>query len=172
MKQWCFLTNKTLRTLAVGIFILFGACRQDDPRYAGGPFYDGLPPLSWGSRLSALDSLMMVDTSIFLISRMPNSKTRGFTNLIRKHGQEIYLDYNDRNELGALHYIAVDTMSAVDSLRSRMQHHYGEPVFMVKPNYRKEEWNIPHRSSNVMIRLIVTSGQYSVSATHRQYLQF
>lgn len=160
-------------SIAVSFLVLMAeSCTHEKSSYANGPFYNGLPPLTWGSRLSALDSLINADTSVYLISRIPNLKTRGFSNRIRLQGQEMFLDYNDHNELGTIHLMATDTLGASDSLRARLQRFYGEPVLIVRPNYRKEEWIIPHKDSDLLIRLIVTSGSYSVTAVHRQFTQF
>lgn len=163
-----------LMGLAGSVIILLAylaaGCRQTDPWVASGPFYGGFDNLPWGSRLSALDSAMMTDTSIQLVSRIPNLKSKGMTNIIRSGGQEFYLDYNENNRLASFNYFSVnDTLHELDSLRFHLSAHYGEPLLHVQPNYTRQEWKVPHEEADLTIRLIAAGQRYSVTAFHHLY---
>ncbi len=145
-------------------------CRQADPWVTGGPFYSGFDTLTWGSRLSALDSAMTADTSVQLISRIPNLKTKGMTNVIRIGGQDYYLDYNENNRLASFNYFAVnDSLHKLDSLLFHLSAHYGEPLLFVQPNYIRQEWNAPREEADLTIRLITAGQRYSVTVFHHLY---
>ena len=152
------------------LIVFTSGCKSRNPEILSGPYYGGLLSLNWGSRVSTMDSVLQSDTSMTLISRIPNLKTKGQTIVVRHQRQDYYLDYNSRHELASFNYFSEnDSNHSLDSLMFHLAAHYGQPELHVQPAYSRHTWKVPHNGGELSLQLIKTGQRYSMTVVHHQF---
>ena len=151
------------------IFLALFGCQKKmiSDRY---PYHKGFASVYWGDPSSEVDSLVRSDTSFTKISAVGNSKTRG-TIVVVQHGRlDYYLEFNDRDQLYSINYIAEkDYKGGLDSARIQIERNYGPPDRIEEngATYENNIWNVNTDSLKLEVQLLVTSKSYSLRVTNK-----
>ena len=155
------------------IFVIFLSCQKKiiSDRY---PYHKGFANIHWGTSSARIDSLTRSDSTFSKVSAVGNSKTRG-TIVVVRHGRlDYYLEFNDRDQLCSINYIAEkDHKGNLDSAKVELERNYGPPDKIDNNGltYENRIWNVNTDSLKLEVQLLITEKSYSLKVVNKNFLK-